>query len=199
MRNRIQAVDDEVLFTREPVTLVDAAEIAALKVLAAGKPRRRVRLCAHPQPGDPLHEMLILHGRDAYVRPHRHAEKPESFLVVEGRARLFLFDDAGSVTHSEDVGDPASGLAFYARFPAGQYHCFVITSAWLVFHETTLGPFDRTQMHPAPWAPDDTDADAVAAYLDHLMQHPVTAHPDTAHPDTAVPAATALRETAHAL
>jgi len=193
VRNRTETQSDEVLFTREPVTLVDAAEIAALKAIAARTPRRRVRLCTHCHADDPLHEMLILHARDAYVRPHLHTVKPESFLVVEGTARLFLFDEGGTVTHAEDVGPPDSGLGFYARFPAGQYHCFVITADWLVFHETTLGPFDRGQLQVAPWAPDEADTEAVRAYVESLMTLPTTTRPG------ATGAAAAMRETADAL
>lgn len=192
MRNRTETLNDEVLFTREPVTLVDAAEIDSLKAIAARTPRRRVRLCTHHHADDPLHEMLILHARDAYVRPHLHTVKPESFLVIEGTARLFLFDESGRVTHAEDVGPPESGRGFYARFPAGQYHCFVITADWLVFHETTLGPFDRGQLRFAPWAPAETETDAVRAYVESLMTLPTTLPGATG-------AAAAMRETADAL
>src|SRR5204862_7175921 len=59
--------------------------------------RRRARLCAHPNPDDPLHEMLIVLDRGTYVRPHRHAGKSESFHVIEGELDVVLFAYDGPV------------------------------------------------------------------------------------------------------
>ena len=61
------------------------------------------------QPGDRLHEMLIVHQRGAYVRPHKHPGKMESTHVVKGLVDVVLFDDDGSVRRTIRMGDYASG------------------------------------------------------------------------------------------
>ena len=174
MFDRIEVLNNEVLFTREPVTLIQPMDIAKLKERAARNPRQRIRLCTHQNAEAPLHEMIILHGRSAYVRPHFHAYKPESFMVLEGQARFFLFDEQGKVTRAEEIGVLASGSICYGRIEPGQYHSLIITSDWLVFHEATLGPFNRQELCFAPWAPDDSDPQAVQAYLNQLLAQPLT-------------------------
>lgn len=160
--------NDEVLFARHPLSAISAPDVAELKRMAAANPRRRIRLCAHTDAGDTLHEMLIVHGRDAYVRPHRHRLKAESCHVVEGHALLFDFDEAGGIDGVVRLGPPQSGATFFRRTPPGLFHSLVIVSDWLVFLETTLGPFDAAQMEPAPWSPDEADSDAVAAFTGRL-------------------------------
>jgi len=159
MMQAIRKISDEIYYTATGFTVVGAAEIAFLKARAAETPRRRVRLCTHPDPAHPLHEMLIVHGRDAYVRPHRHHGKAESLHVIEGKATALLFDEAGAVTRSIALG---AGGANYYRIEDATFHGLLIESAWFVFHETTGGPFDPSRTEWAAWAPDGKDeADAV--------------------------------------
>ena len=53
---------DEVLYTKDAITRIDARDIEILKSMAAANPRKRVRLCAHPDPDDLVREMLIVLG-----------------------------------------------------------------------------------------------------------------------------------------
>ncbi len=143
------------------------ADLTFLKAQAARNPRLRSRLCAHPDPSAAVHEMLIVHHHDVYVRPHHHLAKSESFHLMEGRAAIVLFGDDGRIERVIPVGEPGSGRAAYFRIPAGVVHGFVIESEWLVFHETTAGPFDPAGTVFAPWAPADGDP-AARAYLAEL-------------------------------
>jgi cupin fold WbuC family metalloprotein len=158
-------VSDEVYYTERAVTSVGPEEIDFLKARAAELPRRRSRLCAHPSPEHGLHEMLIVHGRDAYVRPHRHHGKPESLHVIEGRATALLFGEDGGIERRIAMGPPGSGACFFYRIESAVYHSLVIESDWLVFHEATSGPFDPAQTEWAPWSPDGKDETAAARYL----------------------------------
>ncbi len=148
---------DEVFYTTAAVVTAGPVDLDFLKARAAANPRQRARLCAHPAPGDRQHEMLIVHHRDVYVRPHRHLNKSESLLLIEGFATALYFNDTGSVEKTLSLGAAGSGRCFYYRMPAGVFHSLVIESEWLVFHETTAGPFDRTTSAFAPWAPDGND------------------------------------------
>jgi cupin fold WbuC family metalloprotein len=168
MRTRTESA--EVLYAGDPIVTVDAADIAAMKRAAESNPRRRVRLCAHRSTDDSLHEMLIVHTRDTYVRPHRHFGKSESFHVIEGDVDVVIFDEDGAVADVIGMGAFQSGRPFFYRIADPLYHTLLIRSAVLVFHETTKGPFKREETAFAPWAPEDGDRDGVERFLETLNQ-----------------------------
>jgi cupin fold WbuC family metalloprotein len=158
----------EVYYTSTPVAAVGAADVAFLKERAAANPRLRCRLCLHAAPSSAQHEMLIVHHRDAYVRPHRHERKSESLIVIEGDALAFTFDDAGAVASTIPLGPPGSGATFSYYMPAGTWHGLAIRSEWLVFVEAAAGPFERSETSFPAWAPDGNDPAAAAAYVERL-------------------------------
>jgi cupin fold WbuC family metalloprotein len=162
---RVRTESAEVRYATDEIVTVDAGDVARLKQDASDNARRRIRLCAHRNIGDRLHEMLIVHARDAYVRPHKHLGKSESFHVVEGDVDVVLFDDEGGVREMIRMGAFASGRPFFYRIADPVFHTLLIRSEVLVFHETTSGPFRREDTVFAPWAPDDGDAMAVNRFL----------------------------------
>jgi cupin fold WbuC family metalloprotein len=165
---RVREVNAEVLVAEGAVAQLDADDVAELKRRAAANERRRIRVCAHRETDDPLHEMLIVHTAGAYVRPHRHPGKSESAHVVEGEADLVLFGDDGAVRDVVELGPHGSGRRFYYRLAEPVDHTLLIRSPFFVFHETTNGPFRREQTEFARWAPDENDREACEAYLRSL-------------------------------
>ncbi len=109
--------------------------------------------------------MLIVVAKECYIRPHKHLVKSETFLVLEGSAQAILFDDAGRVRNVLEMGPPGCGRTFFYRMPEAMYHGLLIESDWLVFLETTSGPFDPAKSVDAAWAPDEGDSAAVEAFL----------------------------------
>lgn len=164
----LRAQNPEVYYCDDALVTVDDTTIAELKRIAAGNPRLRSRLCAHPDPASDLHEMLIVHHRDAYVRPHMHIGKPESFHVMEGTARVVIFEDDGRIRDVLDVAPYGRGALCYYRMPEKVFHALLITSEWLVFHETTAGPFDPSRTAFPDWAPDGSDSGEVGRYVAEL-------------------------------
>jgi cupin fold WbuC family metalloprotein len=160
----------EVLYSDSGIEDVTKADIEELKGLAAANPRKRVRLCAHHQPSDKLHEMLIVHERSAYVRPHKHPGKTESTHIVEGEVDVVVFDDDGGVVRVIECGEYSTGRTFFYRMGEPAFHTLVIRSKVLVFHETTDGPFNRADTVFAPWAPADGDASGVEKFLRRLQE-----------------------------
>jgi cupin fold WbuC family metalloprotein len=160
--------NEEVLYAEEDVVKVDARDIDGLVELARKNPRERVRLCAHVDVDDTLHEMLIVHARGAYVRPHKHPGKNESFHIITGTADIVVFDEWGEVSEVIPMGDYQSGRKFYYRLRPPCFHTLLIRSELLVFHETTNGPFNREDMVFADWAPEEGDHIAVSDYLEGL-------------------------------
>ena len=158
----VRKINDEVYYTADGITLVGPEEIAFLKARAAETPRRRTRLCTHPAPDSGLHEMLIVHGRDAYVRPHRHLGKPESLHVIEGSATALFFDESGTPRRRVPIGD---GGCRYYRIDDAVFHSLLIESDWFVFHEVTAGPFDPARTEWAAWSPDGKDDAEAQRYV----------------------------------
>ena len=161
--------NEEVFYTRRSVTTVGPAEINFLKAAAAGNSRRRARLCAHPDMDDALHEMLIVHMGGTYVRPHKHLGKSESFHMIEGALKVFLFSDEGQLEDTIELGALETGRRFFYRLSTPKFHSVLPESDIVVFHEVTNGPFDRADCVFAPWAPaEDADADEQRQFMNNI-------------------------------
>ncbi len=167
---KIKPFNEEVFYTDEEVTKVNQQDVAWLKSKALANPRRRARLCAHPGIQDVLHEMLIVHVRDAYVQPHKHPHKSESFHIIEGRLKVVIFSESGKITEIIEMGEYLSGLRFYYRLARGLFHTVVPASETVVYHEVTNGPFDRADTVFAGWAPAENEIQAQAGFLKDLKQ-----------------------------
>jgi len=128
----------------------------------------RSRLCTHPDFRAGVHEMLIVHHRDVFVRPHYHIGKSESFLLIEGAATVVFLDESGGLQQAFRVGAAGTGLPFYYRIPERVIHTFIIESEWLVFQEVTQGPFDSVTNVTPPWSPEEHDLELRRAFLDRL-------------------------------
>ena len=149
----------EVFYATDHIKIVSSNELDFLTDKALANGRKRARVCLHENESATLHEMLIVHGRGAYIRPHKHFGKSESIHIIEGLLDLVLFDDQGSITQVVNMGNYASGKPFYQRLDSPVFHTLIIRSERLIFHETTNGPFCRTESVFAPWAPEDVDFD----------------------------------------
>lgn len=167
---KMKQFNEEVYFSDEKILKADKPLIVELKQKAMANTRKRVRLCSHKNIDENIHEMLIVHTRDTYVRPHKHLNKIESFTIIEGEADVILFDEEGNVVETIKMGEYGSGLNFYYRIDDPYYHTLVIKSDVLVFHEVTNGPFDRSGTVFADWSPGESDQSAVTQYLRTLSK-----------------------------
>jgi len=142
--------------------------IASLKLQAAGNPLKKARICIHRSDEELVQEMIIVHTRNTYVRPHKHANKQESICILEGKADLLFFNDKGSVVNVIKMGSYASGGIFFYKIENLQYHMLVVKSKFVVFHEVTRGPFDRTDRVFASWAPGEKDGKAIKEFIKRM-------------------------------
>ena len=170
----MREVGEEVFYADGPITRVGRSDIAALKARAATNRRRRARVCTHPDTADGLHEMLIVHSRGAYVPPHRHVGKSESFHMIEGELDVVIFENDGAVKEIISLAAPSANRAddkpFYYRLSESYFHTVVPRSDVVVFHETTNGPFRREDTDFAAWAPAENDApEEQSAYIARLV------------------------------
>ena len=161
-----QEVSPDVFYTSRSLVPVSDEDLQWLQDKACVSPRGRARLCAHPDPSDAVHEMLICLARTSYVRPHRH-QRSESAHIIRGAGDLVLFDEQGGVTEVLALSDCAGGKTFFVRLAEPVYHTYLLKTEFLIFHETTPGPLDRGLTEFAPWAPTE-DSSAAAAFMDQL-------------------------------
>jgi cupin fold WbuC family metalloprotein len=167
----LRKINEEVIYCEDSIVQLDKADVARLAEQAARNRRLRIRICAHRDPGEPLHEMVIVHAKGTYVRPHKHPGKTESFHAVDGRADVVVFDEDGRVVRLIPMGDYFSGLTFFYRMNEPFYHTLVIRTERFVFHEITGGPFRRADTVFAPWSPaeDAPEAEAFLRQISNLM------------------------------
>ena len=147
------------------ITLIDNALLDEVCAEAAASPRRRKNRNFHPTDDHPGHRLLNAMQPDSYIPPHRHLDpnKDETFVVLRGLLGLFVFDDAGAVTHSVRVG--AGAAAMGVDIPHGTWHTAVALAPDTVFLEAKAGPYlPFTEAERAPWAPVE-NAPEVAGYL----------------------------------
>jgi cupin fold WbuC family metalloprotein len=162
---RLRPVSPEVFQSDGGFLAADDEMIGLLKDAAAKSPRRRCRVCFHADTSAAQQEMLIVMHRASYVRPHRHSGKVETLMIVEGKADALLFSEDGTVTDRLVMCPAGEGGSFFYRMPQGLFHTLIFRSEWLVFVETTIGPFDPEKTEQAAWAPPETDLEAGKTFI----------------------------------
>lgn len=156
---------NQALFNVDSILAVDEEMITLLKERALTAPHRRYRLCLHTSVDEVVQEMIVVHCRGNYSRPHAHPFA-SSMLILEGALSMYFFDDAGQVVRTVEMGPRGSGKPYALRIGPREWHMPVCRTPQLVFYETMPGPFDRDAVNLwSPWSPPEEDQAAVAAYL----------------------------------
>jgi cupin fold WbuC family metalloprotein len=158
-------INHEVYASSQSFFQLDKKKIDTLIQKAKLTPRNRVRFCSHSSSEESVHEMFIVHPRGAYVRPHKHLNKPESMLIIEGKVDFFIFDDNGNIKEKVSMGDYNSGLPFYNSLRISEYHSMIIHTEWLVFLEVTKGPFNKKDTIHSEWSPKDEDTKSIFNFI----------------------------------
>ena len=103
----------------------------------------KFRICTHKSNSSKIHEMIIFHKKNHYVRPHKHINKSESYHAIKGNFDIILFNNKGGIIKKIPMGEFNSNRNFYYRIGKSVYHTLLIRSNICVFHETTNGPFKK--------------------------------------------------------
>ena len=168
LENQTARESDETLTSLIPNVELNSSIVKELISLAEGTTRGRIRLCAHMENDEHVHEMFIVHPQGAYIQPHKHLGKSESLLILSGETDYFIFDDDGSILRKIVMGDYQSEKCFFFRLQEPLFHSMIIRSKTLIFLEITKGPFCREDTVLAEWAPNVDESDAVANYFNVL-------------------------------
>ncbi len=167
---KIKEINDEIFYGEGDLVKVTQKEINFLKEKALVAKRQRSRLCTHRDVEEPIHEMLIVHNSNTYVRPHKHLGKSESFHLIEGSANIVIFNEQGDIKEVLPMGERTSGKFFYYRMKEGLYHTLIIISDVIVFHEITKGPFNKVDTVFAPWSPEDEDQNIAEEFISRIKK-----------------------------
>ncbi len=155
----------EVYLSNQSSLSIGVSDMHNLVNLAKELPRNRIRYCAHASPNDVIHEMFIVHPKGAYVRPHKHLNKIESMIILDGEADYVLFDEIGGVQEIIPMGGYQSDKSFYQSTRTEQFHSLIIHSKWLIFLEITQGPLNREDTIFAEWGPLESEKEKIIEFM----------------------------------
>ena len=167
---QFKKISNEVFYTKNTITQINENDISFLKANIKNTERKRIRLCSHLNEQDSLQEMFVALTNETYIRPHKHLNKSESLHVLEGSADVVFFDDSGKITKIISLSETSSKSCFYYRISEPMYHTFIVKSDIFIFHESTQGPFRKSDTIYAPWSPKEIDYDKIAKFVSKLKE-----------------------------
>ena len=170
IHNQAKRISEEVITSCVPNVDINRGVITELVEISKNTSRGRTRLCAHRNVNESVHEMFIVHPKGAYIPPHKHLEKSESILVLDGEVEYFTFSDDGVVNQRISMGDYRSGKSFFFRLQKPIFHSMLILSETLTFLEITKGPFKSDDTIEAAWAPNKDCGTEVGLFLRKLNE-----------------------------
>jgi cupin fold WbuC family metalloprotein len=152
--------------------LIDKKLLDETTEKAKQSPRLRMNYNFHESLDDPLNRLINAMEPDTYLRPHRHKnpDKNEIFLLLRGKAALFLFDNEGNVTE-KIILDPSAGI-YGGEIPPEVWHTLIVLESGSVVYEIKQGPFaPLSPENMAPWSPAAEDTQEAKKYMDQLKSY----------------------------
>ncbi len=168
MSENLDRFNENAFRSRVPFSGVDRAMLDLVQAQAKKSPLKRSRICCHQSSQDSPQEMLICLEPGTYIRPHRHFNRAESGLVLQGTADALFFDEGGQLTDAWPMGLLETGRRFFYRIQEPVFHCLVVTEGPFIFHEVSTGPHDPAESEFASWSPDASLENEVGHYLTKL-------------------------------
>ena len=148
--------------------IIDTQLLDSVSEQAKQSSRLRMNYNFHQSPADAVQRMLNAIEPGAYLRPHRHPEREEVFLVLRGKMTLLIFDDAGNVSEHICLC-PANGT-FGVEIPPMTWHTVIVNELDTVMYELKRGPYEPLpEEHFAPWSPHPNVVSAVGEYLERIQ------------------------------
>ena len=151
-----QQLSETVYSAEEPVVCVSRSEIDYLHDVAANSSSGKARVLLHGSPDKDLHEMLIVHSFGQYIQPHINLDSAKSFIVLDGKMAVVLFNNEGAVSSCVQLGVSNGASAFLLRLDDPVFHTVVPISTTVTFLETARGPHMRTCYAPFAPSPNNT-------------------------------------------
>ena len=145
--------------------------IADLQKLYAESPRKRHRFCFHQNTEVELHDIIIAYDSSTYIPPNKHIGKSESLVVLEGEIDFFLFNENGKVYDYCRISSSDPSKPFYVRVPPNTWHGLrVVSQGPCLVKETISGPYSKSSLAWAEFAPDESDPQKGFEWYDRTME-----------------------------
>jgi cupin fold WbuC family metalloprotein len=148
---KIKKESNEVEYNQNKLFIVDKNWIKRIKKKAIKNISKKFRTCIHYSKKDLVQEMLIVHTKDTIVKAHKHKNKNESILVLEGIALVKVYDNQGNIKKIFKIGDYTTKYPFFYKMKKNTYHSFNFLTKFFIFKETTQGPFNKNETIFAKW------------------------------------------------
>lgn len=146
---------------------LDLSQLRALSAEAAAAPRLRKNYNLHASATDPIQRMLNAFEPGTYVRPHRHRDKWELFVILSGRAAVLAFDDDGRMRERVELNVIDGNRV--VEIPPDTWHSFVSLAPQTVMFEVKAGPYAPTAVEDfCAWAP--LEGTAAAPMCEHWFR-----------------------------
>jgi cupin fold WbuC family metalloprotein len=131
---------------------IDVGLVDAVSARAKLSPRLRMNHNFHPELNDPVQRLLNALEPWTYIRPHKHTQKEESFVLLRGTVLAVVFNDDGSIRDhfilNSDKGN------FGLEFEENSYHMLTALEPGSVVYEIKEGPYiPHSDESSAPWSP----------------------------------------------
>lgn len=143
----------DVIYFYNSLVKINKKDLDILRKFSSFNSDKKSRYCNHKSKNSKLHEMIIFHKKGYYVRPHSHPNRTESVHLIKGRVDIIIFNKKGNISDIIKMGNYQSGNIFYYRMNNELTHTLVIKSPYIIFHETSLGPFKKKNTKFASWSP----------------------------------------------
>jgi cupin fold WbuC family metalloprotein len=146
-----------------------------VSALAKQSPRKRMNHNFHPELSDPVQRMLNALEPWTYIRPHRHAEKEESFVLLRGKVLAVTFNEDGTIRDHFVMSRTTGNLG--VEFEEDIYHMLTSLEPDSVVYEIKEGPFiPHTEDTSAPWSPQE-GSEGVRSFLVSVFDRLNIPHP----------------------
>ena len=156
-------------FSQQDVVIIQNSQLEQfIEQSASNTDNAKYRFCMHDTPDNKLQEMFIVRKKGDYCRPDRHADIPETHIIMRGKEAVVLFDEDGKIINIIFLDDKEGVLAY--RINASIYHMTVTLSDWAVDYETKLGPFTNELNEFPEWAPKNEETDKIEKYMKYILQ-----------------------------
>jgi cupin fold WbuC family metalloprotein len=164
--------DKEVIYyeKNKKIKTLSSVNLKLLNINSRTTSRKRSRYCLHDGINETIHQMLIFHPKNTYVRPHKHLKNIESILIVKGHMLLILYDSNGKIKNKIELSSDKQPKIFYYRISKNIYHSQIFFKP-TYFMETTNGPFIKKNTVNAHWSPDEKNLLDVKKFQKKILSH----------------------------
>jgi cupin fold WbuC family metalloprotein len=121
---------------------IDFDQVRRLQKSAQVSKKQRARISLHKNDESEVHVMLISLFRNSHIPIHKHADREEFYVLLEGRVRINLFSDRGEIIKFVELERPSDVKAFTFYMEKGDWHNLEVLSEHCLLLEVTQGPFN---------------------------------------------------------